>query len=320
MNAPISAVLTQIAHLALMLLLAPLLVGFVRLCKARLQGRRGAPILQPALDLVKLLRKQPLLAENASPVSWLAPYVALAATLAAALLVPGFSRGMLFSPLADLLLIAGLLALARFCLSVAAMDVGSAFGGLGAAREMSFASFAEPAFFLSVMIFAVLTGSTNLEAIGDSFQQGAPGVRVSLAMALLALLAVALAENGRIPVDNPSTHLELTMVHEAMLLEASGRHLALWEMQAALRLLLWLSLLAALFFPFGTAEAGGGVFAWLFALPFWVGKLAVLGFCIAVFESAIAKMRVFRVPEFLGAALLLALLGAVYLFLSTGLA
>jgi formate hydrogenlyase subunit 4 len=316
----LSGLLTQSLHLALMLLAAPLLTGFIRLVKARLLGRRGASPLQPWRDLLKLLRKRPVLAENASAVSGLAPYLAVAATLAAAVLVPSFAHGMALSPMADLILLAGLLALARFALALAAMDIGTAFGGMGAAREMSFASFAEPAVLLCVMSFAILTGTTNLDAIGASLQDGAPGLRVSLVLALLSLLAVALAENGRIPIDNPATHLELTMVHEAMLLESSGRHLALWEMQAALRLALWLSLLAALFVPFGTAPAGSGPLAWVWGLGAWFTKMAVLGFALAVFESAIAKMRIFRVPEFLGAALLLSLLAAVYLFLSTGLA
>lgn len=314
------AVFTQLLHLALMLALAPLLVGVVRWLKARLLGRQGANPLQPVRDLLKLLRKQPLLAENASAISVAAPYVALGATAAAAALVPGFAHGMLLAPMADLILVAGLLALARFALALAAMDVGTAFGDLGAAREMSFAAFAEPAFVLAVLGFAILTGTTNLDAIGSLLQEGMVGLRVTLGLALLAFLAVALAENGRLPVDNPATHLELTMVHEAMLLEASGRHLALWEMQGALRLTVWLVLLAALFLPFGMAAPDAGPLAWLLGLVAWAAKLALLALALAVFESVIAKMRVFRVPEFLGAALLLALLGAVFLFLSTGLA
>jgi len=314
------AVLTQLLHLALMLTLAPLLVGVVRWLEARLTGRQGASPLQPLHDLLKLLRKQPLLAENASVISVAAPYAALAATAAAAALVPGFAHGMLLAPMADLILIAGLLALARFAQALAAMDVGTAFGDLGAARAMSFAAFAEPAFVLAVLGFAILTGTTNLDAIGAVLQEGVVGLRVTLGLALLALLAVALAGSGRLPVDSPATAPELAMVQGAMLLEASGRHLALWEMQAALRLTVWLALLAALFLPFGTAAAEAGPLAWLLGLLAWSVKLALLALALAVFESVIARMRIFRVPEFLGAALLLALLGAVFLFLSTGLA
>jgi formate hydrogenlyase subunit 4 len=235
------------------------------------------------------------------------------------MLVPGFARDMAFAPMADLLVIAGLLALGRVAIALAGMDVGTAFGGLGAAREMSFSVFAEPALILSALTFAILAGTTNLDAIVGAFGEGQLGLRVSLGLALAALLAVAVAENARIPVDNPATHLELTMVHEAMILEASGRHLALWEMQAALKLLLWLMLVAAVFLPAGIAPAAAGPLAWAGGLLAFGAKLAVLALALAAFESAIAKMRVFRVPEFLGAALLLGLLAAVFLFVSTGL-
>ncbi len=318
--AALGAILTQLLHLALVLVATPLVVGGTRWLKARLMGRRGAHPLQPYWDLVKLLRKRPVLAENASWVSEVTPYAGVAACLAAVALVPSFSRGMLLAPMADLVLVAGLLAVGRVALALAGMDVGTAFGGLGAAREMSFAAFAEPALLLAVLTFAILAGSTNLEVIATTFADGQLGLRVSLALAAVALLAVAVAENARIPVDNPATHLELTMVHEAMLLEASGRHLALWEMQAGLRLTLWLALLAAVFLPFGAAPAGAGPLAWALGLLAWLAKMAGLCLALAGFESAIAKMRVFRVPEFLGAALLLALLAAALLFVSTGLA
>jgi formate hydrogenlyase subunit 4 len=316
----LGGLVTQAIHLALMLAAAPLLVGVVNALKARLMGRRGPHPLQPWRDLFKLLHKRPILADGASIVSRAAPYLALAATLVAAALVPSFAYGMLLAPMADLLLVGGLLALARVALALNGHDAGTPAGGLGAAREMTFAVFAEPALLVSVMVFAVLIGNTNVDAIGAGFSDGLVGLRVSLLFAALALMAVALAENARVPVDNPATHLELTMVHEAMLLEASGRHLALWQMQAALKLLLWLALLAALFMPFGTAPAGSGPFAWGIGLLLWCGKIALLALALAVTESAIAKMRVFRVPEFLGGALLLALLAAALIFVSTGLA
>jgi formate hydrogenlyase subunit 4 len=316
----VGAVLAQVLHLALVFAAAPLVVGVTRWLKARLMGRRGAFPLQPYRDIEKLLRKRPLLAENASAVSEWAPYAALAATAAAAALVPSFARGMALAPAADLVLVAGLLALSRVALALAGMDVGTAFGGLGAAREMGFAAFAEPTLVLCALTLAILAGTTNLDAIGATVRDGQLGLRVSLGLALIALVAVVLAENARIPVDNPATHLELTMVHEAMLLEASGRHLALWEYGAALRLTLWMTLLAALFLPFGAAPAGSGPIAWAVGLLAWAAKIGALCAALAVFESAIAKMRVFRVPEFLGAALLLALLAAALLFVSTGLA
>jgi len=315
----LTGLLTQLLHLALMLALAPVLTGSVRWLKARLMGRRGPHPLQPWRDLLKLLKKRPVLAENASAISRAAPYVAVASALLAAALVPSFARGMVLAPFADLLLIAGLLALGRFAMALAGMDVGTSFGGLGATREMAFAALAEPALVLVALIFAILAGTTNLDVIISIFQEGALGLRVSLGFAAVALLAVAVAENARIPVDNPATHLELTMVHEAMILEASGRHLALWEFQASLRLTLWLALLAAAFLPFGMAAPGAGPLAWVMGLLVFIVKMAALAFALAVFESTIAKMRVFRVPEFLGAALLLGLLGALYLFVSTGL-
>jgi formate hydrogenlyase subunit 4 len=316
----VAAVLTQLLHLALVLAAAPLVVGGVRWLKARMMGRVGPHPLQPWRDLQKLLRKRPVLAENASWISRAAPYLAVAAAVAALALVPSFSRAMLFAPMSDLLLIAGLLALGRVALALAGMDVGTAFGGLGAAREMSFAALAEPALLLAALIFAILAGSTGLEQIAATFQEGAVGLRVSLGLALIALCAVAVAENARIPVDNPATHLELTMVHEAMILEASGRHLALWEAASALRLTLWLALIVSVFLPFGAAPAGFAPLGWALGVVAWVAKMALLCVALAAFESAIAKMRVFRVPEFLGVALLLGLLGAILLFVSTRLA
>lgn len=318
--AVLGSLLTQLLHLGLMLLAAPLLVGVVRWLKSRLMGRRGPHPMQPWRDLLKLLRKRPVLAESASIVSRVAPYLATGATLLAAALVPSFAFGMALTPMADLLLIGGLLALSRVALALNGHDAGTPFGGLGAGREMTFAVFAEPVLLVCVMVFAVLIGTTNLHAVGYGLSDGQIGVRVSLLFAAVALVAVALAENARVPVDNPATHLELTMLHEAMLLEASGRHLALWEMQAALKLLVWLGLLATLFLPFGTAAPGTGPISWTVGLLAWAAKMGLLVLALAVFESAIAKMRVFRVPEFLGGALMLALLAAALIFVSTGLA
>jgi formate hydrogenlyase subunit 4 len=316
----LAGILTQLLHIAVVLAAAPLVVGGIRWLKARMMGRAAAHPLQPWRDMVKLLRKRPLLAENASWISRAAPYVAAGAALAALALVPGFARGMVLAPFGDLLLVAGLLALGRVALALAGLDVGTAFGGLGAAREMSFAALAEPALLIVALILAILAGTTGLDAMAATFQDGTVGLRVSLMLALIALCAVAVVETARIPVDNPATHLELTMVHEAMILEASGRHLALWEAAAALRLTLWLALIAAVFFPFGTAPVGFAPLGWVVGIVAWVMKIAALCLVLAAFESAIAKMRVFRVPEFLGIALLLGLLGAILLFVSTRLA
>jgi formate hydrogenlyase subunit 4 len=303
-----------------MLALAPVLVGFIRRVKARALGRVGPPVMQPWRDLRRLARKQPVLAANASWLFAAAPAAGFAATLAAAALVPGFALGMATASLADLIVIAGLLTLARCVLALAALDTGTAFGGIGASRDMTFATFAEPAMMLVIFTLALMLGTTNLDAIALVLRDATVGLRVSLGLALVAIVAVAIAETGRIPVDNPATHLELTMVHEAMVLEYSGRHLALIEWAAALRLLLWMTLIAAIFAPFGIATPQSGPLGWLLAVPLWMAKVGVTATVLALFESAIAKMRVFRVPEFLGIAVLLGLLAAVFLFVSQGIA
>jgi formate hydrogenlyase subunit 4 len=312
------ALLLQTVHVALLLAVAPLLVGLIRRLKARLVGRIGPPVLQPYRDLRRLARKQTVLAENASLLFRLAPQASFAATTAAAALIPSFALGMATAPVADLLVIAGLLTMVRVILALAAMDVGTAFGGIGASREMTFSAFAEPALLLVFLTLMLLAGTTNLDVIAGLLRDGSFGLRVSLGLALVSTLAVAVAENGRIPVDNPASHLELGMVHEAMALEYSGPDLALVEATAALRLLLWFSLIAAIFIPFGIAPDGGGVVAWAIGLAVWVPKMLGLALALAVFETSIAKMRVFRVPEYLGIAVLLGLLAAVFLFVSTG--
>jgi len=316
--AALSAFLAQALHLALMLAAAPLLTGLVRLLKARILGRRGPPLLQPYRDLWKLMRKQPVVAANASSLFRLAPYLHMAFVLAGIALVPSFANGMSFAPLSDLVVIIGILAAARAIVALAAMDVGTAFGGLGASREMTFAVLAEPAMLMVVFIFALLTGTTQLDLTLSVLRDTDFGVRVSLALALIAMVAIAIAENARISVDNPATHLELTMVHEAMVLEYSGRHLALIEAAAMLRLLFWMSLIGVMFFPYGLGR-GADPLGWPLGLALWGVKVLVLAAALALFECAIAKMRVFRVTEFLGTALLVALLGAIFLFLSTSL-
>jgi formate hydrogenlyase subunit 4 len=311
---------TLVLHLLLMLTAAPLLVGAVRLAKARMLARQGPHLLQPWRDLLRLARKQPVIAANASFVFRAAPATAFAATVAAASLVPSFALGMATAPVSDLLVIIGLLTLGRCAVALAGMDIGTAFGGLGASREMTFAAFAEPAMLLVIFTLALLVGSTNLDAVALALRDGGFGLRVSLGLALVAILAIAIAENGRIPIDNPATHLELTMVHEAMVLEYSGRHLALIEWTAALKLLVWMTLIGTVFMPFTMATPASGPLGWLLALPQWAAKVGVLAVGLCLFETALAKMRVFRVPEFIGVALLLGLLAAVFLFVSQGFA
>jgi formate hydrogenlyase subunit 4 len=306
----------QGTQMLLVLLLAPLLTGFVRKVKARLLRRQGPPLIQPFRDLIRLMRKEVVLASGASWLFRVIPYLIFAATWVAASLVPTFRIGLLFSWSADLIAIIALLGSARFFQALAGLDVGTSFGGIGSSREVMIASLAEPAMIMIVFTLALIAGSTQLSTIAEFMSSSAVGLRVSLALGLLALILVAIAENGRIPVDNPATHLELTMVHEAMVLEYSGRHLALIELTASLKLLLYVSLIACLFAPWSLQPAGAGVADFLIGTAGYIGKLAIGGFLLALFETSIAKMRVFRVPEFLGVALMLGLLAVLLRFVS----
>jgi formate hydrogenlyase subunit 4 len=309
----------QGVQMLLVLLLSPLLTGFVRKAKARLLRRQGPPLLQPYRDLIRLMRKNVVLADNASWLFRVIPYIVFASTWVAASLVPTFSSGLLFSWTADLIAIIALLGTARFFLALAGLDVGTSFGGIGASREVMIASLAEPAMLMIVFTLALVAGSTQLSTMASFMATSAVGLRVSLGLALIALIMVAIAENARIPIDNPATHLELTMVHEAMVLEYSGRHLALIDLSSELKLLLYVSVIGCLFVPWGIAGPGAGTSALAIGGAFYVGKLAAGGVLLAVFETAIAKMRVFRVPAFLGAALMLGLLATLLLFVSRSL-
>jgi formate hydrogenlyase subunit 4 len=306
-------------QMALVLLLAPLLTGFVRKVKARLLRRRGASVFQPYRDLWRLLCKEAVVADSASWLFRAAPYLVFAAIWVAAALIPTFATGLMFSWTADMIAIVALLGSARFFLALAGLDVGTSFGGIGSSREMMIASLAEPAMLMIVFTLSLLAGSTQLSSVANYMLAGEPGLRVSLGLCLIGLVMVAIAENARIPVDNPATHLELTMVHEAMVLEYSGRHLAMIELGASLKLVLYVSLLACLFAPWGMAAAGAGALALLLGLGAYLGKLAAGGFLLALFETSIAKMRVFRVSEFLGGALMLGLLATLLLFVARSL-
>jgi len=307
--------IAQGAQMMLVLVLAPLLLGYTRKLRARLLRRQGPPILQPYRDLLRLIRKEVVLAENASWLFRSGPYMIFAATWVAAALIPTFATRLQFSWTADLIAITALIGSSRFFLALVGMDVGTSFGGIGSSREMMFASLAEPAMMMIVFTLALLAGSTQLSVVADFMQTNA-SLRVSLGLALIALIIVALTENARVPVDNPATHLELTMVHEAMVLEYSGRHLAVLELAAALKLLLYLSLIACIFMPWGIAPAGSGPAAYAIGLASYLAKIGVGGFGLVMFETSIAKMRVFRVPDFLGIALMLGLLGMLLLFVS----
>ena len=303
-------------QMVLVLLLAPLMLGITRKVKARLLRRRGPSILLPYRDLWKLMHKEAVLAHNASWVYRVAPYLVFAATWVAAALVPTFATNLLFSWSADLIAIVALIASARFALALAGMDVGTAFGGIGSSREMMISSLAEPAMLLIAFTVALVAGTTQLSAIASHMIHAPVGLRVSLGLALFAFIFVAVAENARIPIDNPATHLELTMVHEAMVLEYSGRHLAMIEAAAALKLVLYFSLLICLFAPFGMATTDQSLQAIVFALAAFVAKLFVLAIVLPIGETAVAKMRVFRYPVFLGGAFAAAALAVFLLFVS----
>ena len=306
-------------QMLIVLLLSPLLTGFVRKVKARLLRRQGPPLLQPYRDLIRLMRKDVVLAESASWLFRVIPYIIFAGTWVAAALVPTFGSGLLFSWSADLIAIIALLGSARFFQALAGLDVGTSFGGIGSSREVMIASLAEPAMLMIMFTLALIAGSTQLSTMATYMGSGVEGLRVSLGLAMLALIIVALAENARIPVDNPATHLELTMVHEAMVLEYSGRHLALIDLSSELKLLLYVSVIGCLFLPWGISGAEANPPTIALGLAAYMGKLAVGGFLLALFETAIAKMRVFRVPAFLGAALMLGLLATLLLFVSRSL-
>jgi formate hydrogenlyase subunit 4 len=308
------ALVATLVHAALVFAAAPMLLGVIGACRARLLGRRGPPLLQPYANLFKLLRKAPVIPDTATEYYAIWPYIGFAAAAAAALLVPSFATGMVTAPAADFITFVGLLALGRLAAVLAGLETGFGFGGAGAARDVLFGVFAEAALLVAILSFALIAGTSGIDGIVLQFQHGG-GISVSLGFALVALLAVALTEAGRIPVDNPGSHLELGMVHEALLLEYSGRFFVLFEYAAMLRLITLMSLIGAIFVPFGMGQAGD-VFSWPGGLVLWVVKLLGLAVALASFEVATAKMRVFRVPEFLGVALLLGILSAIFLFVA----
>lgn len=287
---------------------APMFAGWIRKIKALLQKRRGAPVWQPYRDLYKLFAKEARMAHTASPLFRAAPYVVFMATWLAAAAIPLVAIPLPTAIVADVIVIAGLLALARFFLALAGMDVGTAFGGMGASREMFVSALAEPAMLMAVFTLAMTAHSTNLASVVDYQLASGTILRPSYLFALAGFVLVAIAETGRIPVDNPATHLELTMIHEAMILEYSGRHLALMEWAAQIKLLLYGALLVNVFFPWGISDAPGTA-SLAAGLAFSVAKVAALGVTLAVAETLLAKMRLFRAPSFLNLALLLALLG-----------
>lgn len=304
----LSTLLFQFFQNGLVLLIAPLLMGWVNQCRAWLQNRTGAGLLQPYRMLIKLFHKDAVLAHNASVLFRSTPYILFGCMWLAASLVPVVATDLPLSAAVDVIALVGILALARVFLALAAMDVGTAFGSLGARREMLVSFLAEPALLMVLFSASLISKSTSLTTIVETLAHRELAIYPGLAFAGVAFTMVSLAENARVPVDNPATHLELTMIHEALILEYSGRHLALIEWAASLKLFAYSCIGLALFFPWGVAEAQAPL-AMLLALPVLVFKLAVGGFLLAALEAFSAKMRIFRVPEFLATAFLLAVIG-----------
>lgn len=315
----LQAIVLTAAQMLVMLAVAPGIVGLIRKVKARFQCRLGASLFQPYADLAKLFRKQPVVSSTASWIFTAAPYIVFASTMAAGLLVPVFASQVPLDFAGNIIALAYLLALGTFFLILAGLDAGSAFGGMGGSRESIIASLAEPAMIMAVFAIALTTGSTNLSTIvhKTALMEGIVTDPSPHLMALAALFIVAIAETGRVPVDNPATHLELTMIHEAMALEYSGRYLALIEWASGLKLLVFLTLIVNVFAPWGIATtfAPGALALGVAAYLMKVTGLAVV---IGTMECMFAKMRLFRLTDLLGAAFILALLGLLFFYILRG--
>ncbi|MFZ5556549.1 MAG: respiratory chain complex I subunit 1 family protein [Pseudomonadota bacterium] len=303
----VTGAFSQLLEVAIALLLAPLLTGWVNQCRAWLQNKSGPGLLRPYQTLHKLFHKDSVVAEHASPLFRVAPYVVFGCMTLACAIVPTLSTDLPLSPAADAVALVGLFAVARVFISLAAMDIGTAFGTLGARREMLIGFLAEPALLMVLFTAALISQSTSLTSIVATLAGRELAIFPSLAFAGVAFTMVSLAENARVPVDNPATHLELTMIHEALILEYSGRHLALLEWAASLKLFAYSCIGLALFFPWGIASAQEPL-ALLLSVPALAFKLAVGGALLALLETLSAKMRIFRVPEFLGTAFMIAVI------------
>lgn len=308
-----------VAQLIVLLAVSPFIVGLIRKVKARLQIRRGASVFQPYSDLAKLFRKQPVVSTTTSWVFTVTPYIVFASTLAAGLLVPVFASKTPLAFAGNIIALVYLLALGTFFLILAGLDAGSAFGGMGSSREAIVASLTEPAMILSIFAIALTAGSTNLNTIvhKTALLEGIVIDPSPHIMALAALFIVTIAETGRVPVDNPATHLELTMIHEAMILEYSGRYLALVEWASGLKLLVFLTLITNIFAPWGIATSTEPV-ALGIGLATYLMKVSGLAVLLGVLESMFAKLRLFRVTDLLGVAFILALLGLVFFYVLRG--
>ncbi len=307
MNA--AGIFTQLFAVATSVMLAPLFSGWVAQCRAWLSNRTAPPIWLPYSRLRKLFHKDAVIARDATPLFRAVPYLLFGVMVAAAAIIPSLSTDLPFAAVADTIALVGLFALARVFIALAGMDIGTAFGSMGSRREMLVGFLAEPALLMVLFTSSLISGSTLLPTIAAALQSSALAIHASLAFAGVAFVMVLLAENARIPVDNPTTHLELTMIHEAMVLEYSARHLALVEWASNLKLFNYACIGFALFLPWGMAGRADGVLWLLPALPPLLLKLVVAGFALALIETLSAKLRIFRAPEFLATAFLLAVLG-----------
>ena len=312
----VTGFLSQFLEIVIAVALAPLLTGWVNQWRAWLQNKSAPSIWQPYRLLHKLFNKESTVADHASGLFRAAPYVVFGCMTLACAIIPTLSTDLPLAAAADAIALVGLFALARVFISLAAMDVGTAFGTMGARREMLIGFLAEPALLMVLFSASLISKSTSLTTIVETLARRELTIYPGLALAGVAFTMVSLAENARVPVDNPATHLEVTMIHEALILEYSGRHLALLEWAASLKLFAYSCIGLALFFPWGVAQAQAPL-AMLLALPTLVLKLAIGGFLLALLEALSAKMRIFRVPEFLSTAFLLAVVGMlVHLLLS----
>ncbi len=304
----------EVLQFLIVLGVAPLFAGWIKMLKCWSQGRTSAGPFQPYRDIVKLFSKDVALAENASWIFRFTPYLVFGSAVLVGGIIPILSTDLPLAATADVIVLVALFAIARFFTALAGMDIGTAFGGMGSSREMTIASLAEPAMLMAIFTISLAAKSTSLSQMVQVIYGGQSLFRPSIAFALLAFILIVLAETGRIPVDNPATHLELTMIHEAMILEYSGRHLALIEWAGMMKLFLFVSLGIAAFFPWGIAPAGE-----LIAIPvafmFLLLKLCIAGIFLVLIETGLAKMRLFRLTEFLGAAFLLATLGMLSHFI-----
>jgi len=301
-------------QVALLLMAAPAFAGWVKTVKCRMQGRSYAGIFQPYRDIAKLFGKEVVLAENASWIFRSTPYITFGVMVMIGGIVPVFSTELPFGAIADVIALVMLFAIIRFFTALAGMDIGTAFGGMGASREMMISSLAEPAMLMAIFTVSLAAESTSLTQIVQVMGHGKFILRPSLAFALLAFIMIHLTETGRIPVDNPATHLELTMVHEAMVLEYSGRYLALIEWAGMMKLLIFSLLGIAIFCPWGIPSTATP-YEMLFGFLVAAAKLAVLGIVLVLIETGMAKMRLFRLSEFLGSAFMLATLGMLSFFI-----